>query len=1796
MPINSDLNRNPYYDDYDVNNQFYKILFKPSFAVQARELTQLQSILQNQVEQFGDNIFKEGSIIKGCNLTELRTLQFVRMANKTGFDPTQYVGEIDPETGFEIYYEIVGESSGLRASIEAAAIGTQTAFPNLHTFFINYLDTAGVNSTFQNNEKLIIQRKMLNDSGEPVPEFEDNNFAENFAAPTDATGNSFGLKCSEGIIYQKGHFLYVREQLLIISKYTNTPNNISVGFDVTENIVSYLQDSSLLDNANGSPNQNAPGADRLKLVPNLAFKTTAEADADPEFFTIARYINGNAALLRDVSQYNVLGEEFARRTYEESGNYITSPFGTQIIERENQIFATVGPGTGYVKGYRVENRGEYQFAIDQINELSTSTLQNQPISVDYGNYLDIETLSGTFNIPSYSEVSLRETGGSEIGTAIVKNFTNNKVFICNVRMNSGQNFGDVTRLIGASGFVDIASTAIRSAKNSAFIFDTNIFSIKSITGISLPFRAQIQPVTVTDGEFSLSAGVGEDFSVQQIDIVVVDNSNVYKAVASTNTADNDSTLNVTLSDGSFTGTVTVYCNKRIQLATPYSKISKETYIKSNYSGSTTQYNLGFPDVYEVISITDFDGADVTSSFKLIKNQNDHFYDHSYIEYIPGRRQPVNGLMTVRLKVFQINPDSGRYFFTVDSYPVSIESNKIPSYKSASGAIYNLRECIDFRPHVNKISNANYNVLSPAGAPTISSDINIAPAFSGTSIIPVPQSTISADIEQYHNRTDVICIDSYGEVKYIKGEEDINSKPANIGELMKVAEIFVPGFPAISTEKSVLENKKEYAIKTISTGTKAYTMEAIEKIDKSVQRLTYYTALNSLELATDSINVLDENGLNRFKNGIVVDSFNDLTIADTTNPQFKAALDFTEKTLMPPVRTLPLNLVVKNYNSETQAELYPRAIEKFANLTTAEIASLSKDANDVNLITQPYATNFRNCVSNFYLYEGKGFLFPEYDGGPDVVNNPSVNIDIDISAVFEDFVDNMQEFLPLTSTSTELINSQTVTTRGGRRLFGLLPGRRTTTITDTFLDTQSSLAVSDVNTNQFLGDFVTNTQFLPFMRPKQISVVMYGLKPNTRHWVFFDKKDVNEFVAPAALTNTSALSSEIARNISLSGSFGDELFSDDNGILYCLFDMPGETFYVGDRVLEVVNVDQYDSIESGANSKGFLTYRAYNFSVEKTGLTVSTRTPDFSIATISTQRNVTRRAIAPGLDPIAQTFFVKKAMGINSSSVFVTKLDLYFKSKSPTRGATVELREVVNGYPSYEILPFSKVHLNPADVNVSDDSSVATTIEFTAPVRLDVDKEYAFVVMPDGADPDYLIYTCKVGGEDFLTATSITQDWGDGVLFTSTNNRAWKSYQDEDIKFTIYRANFSTATEEITLTNDNHEFFTISNPIGIFIADELVYKETAASISIGVVNGSNVITTSSGTNFSSQFNIGDYVLIEGTNVPKSILKVSDPQSTEMTLEQPVITTGTASSITATPIAAGNLSYYNRIKPNFIALEGSSARISKSFFATDTITGLKSAAIATISSVDDINLGYIQPLISRANETSTTVTASARLTDVSDANASYSVNMPFNDKTEFNTRGMQLRSRSNDLSRNSPFDITLTLNNSGAVTSTPIVDIETSILLAYQYQITNDNVANPETAVAYISKETELVDGFDASDFNLYITGYRPNGTDIKAYIKVLNGADPTPFGSVDWIELGKIEGETTFSSTSNRNDFREYVYSVPVGANRDGFGDIIYTSLGGNFTGYKKFSIKIELISDTTYRVPRIADYRGIALA
>ena len=78
MAINTDLNITPYFDDYDEDKKFHKVLFRPSVPVQARELTQSQTILQNQIERFGDHVFQTGTIIKGCSFN-YQTINYLKL-------------------------------------------------------------------------------------------------------------------------------------------------------------------------------------------------------------------------------------------------------------------------------------------------------------------------------------------------------------------------------------------------------------------------------------------------------------------------------------------------------------------------------------------------------------------------------------------------------------------------------------------------------------------------------------------------------------------------------------------------------------------------------------------------------------------------------------------------------------------------------------------------------------------------------------------------------------------------------------------------------------------------------------------------------------------------------------------------------------------------------------------------------------------------------------------------------------------------------------------------------------------------------------------------------------------------------------------------------------------------------------------------------------------------------------------------------------------------------------------------------------------------------------------------------------------------------------------------------------------------------------------------------------------------------------------------------------------------------------------------------------------------------------
>lgn len=1810
MPINTNLNVDPYFDDYNLEKQYYKVLFKPSYAVQSRELTQLQTILQNQVEQLGDHLFKEGSIVKGCNFFEFDDLNFVKVTDKLNFDVTNYVGYDDTvEIGTETFtrentFELRGDETGVHARIVAATRGFETRNPDLNTFYINYINTSGTNKTFRAGENLEIYRISNVGVGENVSETE--TLVGNISVTTfpGAIGDSYAVRSAPGIIFQKGHFLYSDEQLVIVSKYTKSPDNMSIGFTVEETLIDAFEDETLYDNANGSFNQNAPGADRLKLTPILTAIPTDEAKEINSFFTLIRYQNGNAVTVRDVAQYNVLGEEMARRTFEESGDYIVQDFKTNLVRRNGQVNASIGSGTAYVKGYRVSNKSELFLPIDEISETSVEQRSNQAVSFNYGGYftikdqgtpyatVDLYPSSSATSGNNFNRVSLKNATDTLIGYARAKNLIDDKLYVYDIDLLSSSNkVSDVKFIGGVSSNFEIDGTAtISAASTSPMVFKTGAFGVKSLNNASIPARA-VEKNQPSGNQFTITPNPGEDFNLTNFDVVFIDGTGVKLPVTSASQVGNNLVVNL---GAAASAGGTIYYNKRIVNALPFSKVSEDLFVRVSFSPNDelgpTKFNLGFPDVYEIISITDSSNGNVTDSFRLKTNQKDNYYDHSYIEYIPGRPVPSDGTLIVSMKVFRIGTTGGRnYYFNADSYPSDIPVNKIQPYRASSGNVYNLNECLDFRLFVSPISGTSYAAASSYPGPNVgnsSTGVNLDPVFtvadSGGApidpIIPAINEFAQVDYEFYLNRTDSVTIDSYGLINIVKGTESEYSQAAPVtGNQLKIAEIYVPGRPALTPEEAASQDRANYGIKVKRRGTKTYRMKDIENLENKIDSLKYYVLLSSLEAETQNLNILDANGLSRFKNGIIVDPFNDLSIANVRDSEFNAAIDFTERSLMPAVKAYPLKM---KYKTSSNASIFPST-------ALPQLATLQRNS-DIAIISQEYATDFRNCVSDFWSFKGSGELSPEYDALYDTVTNPA-NIDIDIATPITQLFDTIQEFMPLTSTRSDVLSVGTVTAIQETPTERITASTTTTRIRDTRRTAELNVSSSE----QVVGDFVSNFTFNPYMRGRDVKVYMAGLRPNTLHYFYFDREDVTDRVCNGGRNLPDTVNS-IQRN----GQLGGGVYTDSQGVLRAVFALPEATFYVGDRNLEIADVDTYNNIEDAATSYGMLTYRAYNFSVEKSRLTVSTRTAETSVRQTETLRTVTTRTLereqiqrGGGKDPIAQTFVIKQGMGQGSDTVFASKIDLYFKKKSTRNGVTVELREVENGYPSYNVIPFSKVHLTPAQVSTSDDASVATTVIFKAPVRLDTEKEYAFVVIPDASDPDYLIFTSKVGNSDLTPGVTqgkaIVQDWGDGVLFTSTNGRAWQSYQDEDIKFNFYRHNFSASTGSVTVINDDHEFLKINNISGRFAMGELVYspeaidEETGSTVS--TISNSNEIT---GQNLSTTYNAGDKILVTNAQENKQIVTVVSANTTAIIADTTISFTDTVLHF---PVTTGIVSHYDTKYPGFIILQESNASAVRKWEAGDDIIAFDSSANARVDTVENKQFSYIQPMIYRTNDSVTTTTLSGTYSSPLNSFALVTKGMQFNDKTTFNKDGLVIYSKSNDPSRSRGFNLTVNMTNGNNVTSSPIVDLETVEILAYEWKITNDSA----TTSKYISQTVELAESLDAEDMEVFVTAYRPTGTRVKVYIKPQAANDPTAFDTNEWIELELYSGLNTYSADNNINDFREFAYRVSESEKSNEM--LSYSNSKGLFEGYRRFAIKIELLSENIFKAPRLLDYRGIAL-
>lgn len=1251
MGINTNLNIDPYFDDFDETKQFNRILFKPARAVQARELTQLQTILQKQVERFGTNIYQEGTIISGINITERPDVRYVKLNDQFDFtDPSLYEPTEDTK------YYAVGQTSGLRAEILKTANGFQTQAPNLKTFFVKYLNSNLVGGTpvqdFIQGEFLTIEDQ----DGVQVTTSTSNGISPlriAVASVADHVGASFGISTEEGILYQKGHFVYSEPQFIIISKYTNVPNNISVGFRVEESIVNSNQDSSLLDNAQGYNNFNAPGADRLKLTPILTSYPSGNA---PEgFFALMRFEGGNAITIRDVTQFNSIAKEMAKRTFDESGNYVVSGFDVSL--EQNQVgyngaitHAVVEPGKAYVFGYEVKNNATRKLSIDLVTEKKTK--QNQATGVDYGSYYEFDwNGDGGNTILNYflldgTRYNLKDSGDNVIGTCSVKNVKAGsatqmgRIYVYAVKKSAGEEDTPIAK-IGDTPIVG----GLKRPNSGSMIFKASTLSIGDMNSVNITRRLRknvgaVTTVTLakTDVETPLTNN-----------IVAVNASNEFVEVTNTYYDGND--VIVELAEQA----LYVYHDAIVNNVERDSLQQSVTYVKTTVTDGIG--NLGIPNVIRLLQVIDNNGSgnDVTYKFRFVNNQKEGFYDFSYIKLKPGETLE-NSNVLVKFIALKRNSNFGNSFLNAGSYD-GVAKHLLLPYTGYDGVVYDHLNSIDFRPYVTPLVPYATDASS---AQTVSTTLpNSTIAF--RPVVPVSfNSNVFYDFSYYLPRIDSVGISADGEVGLYTGTPAEIPSPQRPKDVYVIADIFIPG------NVIGLKSTKSPSVKSVAT--KNYTMRDIENLDRRVTRLTEAVALSLLEADTNNLFIPDENGLNRFKNGILVDSFRSLRIADLKDPEYSTAVDRLNQVATPKIDQFMVDLKVLNGSS--------------VDLSFSDVVTLASSGSMVNFISQPNATSTRRPSTGAISYRGVADIYPQYNSDYDMIATPDVKLNvlgsiIETQAGTDSSVDGIINYgadgsepstanTPPTTTESEVVGegsgsysdikktwySRYANRSGDSSSWWESRSKRYSSNKSNDEEEDNAASVSDIisdgsngldvqagtgvdisgfklnfgtaeNGSTNLGPYLIDFSLKPYINSRQIRIYATGLRPNTRHFFYLSEKDVTYQVLPATATPDGS-GNVNARRCVVSGNFGERVFTNANGELFAVLAIPAATFPVGEHDLVITDSPSYRDINATATSYTQVKYRAYDFRTETQSIDITTRTLDIQSEGSITTKTVTNK--------------------------------------------------------------------------------------------------------------------------------------------------------------------------------------------------------------------------------------------------------------------------------------------------------------------------------------------------------------------------------------------------------------------------------------------------------------------------------------------------------------------------------------------------------------------------------------------
>ena len=1366
-----------------------------------------------------------------------------------------------------------------------------------------------------------------------------------------------------------------------------------------------------------------------------------------------------------------------------------------------------------------------------------------------------------------------------------------------------------------------------------------ISSVNSDTSITL---ANSEPVTRSG--LNAAAGVSHN-NMYPKGLIFDKTSN--GTITSTSTQHNINLQQANLAS-SFTASVffNVLRSNAVQTAKTVRKSQYITITTNNHSATNNgPWPLGVSDAFKLEAV--FMGADqtavtvndtnVTSHFILDNGQKDDMYDTAKLVKKPTSSLNItNKALLVKFSFFERDYSQGIGFLSVDSYPINdsastattIKTFEIPSFTSpTTGRVIELRDAIDFRPFRANTCNPT-TTATLAGTPTNPAAGTSFQIDSDGSFMMTPGENFQADVQHYLPRKDRIVISEEGKVEIVKGTPALSPRvPEEKANSMTIGILDIPVFPSLSTKVARDNDKHKYAVKLTLENNRRYTMKDLRGIDNRLKNTEYYSSLNALEASAKNKQLFNSSGFDRFKNGFFVENFDGHNLSDSTKTGYRASIDRNNNLLRPFFKRRDIGL-------EKDKSFTSSNVTKTGNLITLSYTHTP-------FITQRHASKARNPVQELtFNWTGELTLDPPMDNTPDITTLP--DIQMDFSGIYESF-QQLAEHTGFTGTDWgSWINTQsppkilsgpfsTFTNLGGgdqlQQTFNIQQQE------EIRKGIQTTLSASKQSFD--IGNFVQDVSVREYMRSRMIKFTAHGMKPSTRVYPYFEDENVTDFVTP---TNSSHANT---------ASEGSSLTTDANGSVHGMFRIPDTDslkFRIGTRRFKLIDVANTQVAGDLRTTSSFADYTSVPLSITQRGASADLVIPQVHTEEVTdTRMGIPRTMVLssrviqgneseretenqPGnfraaRDPLSQTFSVNEEA---SGGVFITKVDLYFFKKASSLPVTVQIREVENGFPTKFVLPYAQKTLFPASINVNTTSAAtATTFTFDSPVFLKNYRDYCITIVPAGNSEEYAVWVAKLGGKDVDTNELIDKQPGAGVLFTSANDKTWTEHQAEDLKFKLHRANFTTSQGTLYLENPDHDFFTYDNLVGTFNPGEKVRAECVITVSNNAtipVGGILRTNATSGSNFAN----GTVRQIVRNNVAgQCTLKVDaygDFPTSASSNTNNVLLNGTWVGNTSAFTANTNNGFLE-FKDNLnekITLNTSTYSGSANGFVRGQVSGASARFLTAENIINNVSIPKI-PVINYAN---TSTTFSVRTTTNAGVINSAFTDLDLEIENHFTDNEKRVFSKMNEsaltaVSGSKKTFVVKGLFNTSDPKMSPVLDASRANVYMIE-NVINNSITNEDTKevgsaeTRYFSKKVELADGQDAEDLKVYLTAYKPSGTDIKVYAQLKASDDVEDLADKDYTLLTQVTPTTVISDSVNVQDFKEFEYGLSANTDGQNFlntnsdnqarlnsadSNIVSyrTSSGIVHKTYKTFSFKIVLTSSSTASVPMIADLRSIAL-